>query len=305
MVRLGERTKGGRKGLGGMIEVTEIRAGYGDGADILNGISMTANQRELVTILGSNGCGKSTLLKTIAGFLKPRSGNVYMHGQDVSAVAIHDKVRNYRVGYVPQSDNVFGNLTVAENVMLGARFLDRATAATRFDSMMEGYPARASKTKRKASALSGGERQLLSLARALVSGPEILLLDEPSAGLSPLMLHDVFDAIVRIRDDQNMCIVMVEQTPTSHCALPTVPTFCRWEAWPSKQKPETFSTIRRCAPYIWVDTLTDCCEAWLTSARGAPGVLAAGSIPATILEQIATGICRPPTHSSSRRAREP
>ena len=193
-----------------MIEVSDLRAGYGDSADILNGISLTAERRELVTILGPNGCGKSTLLKTIAGCLKPRAGSVRMHGDEVSAVPVHEKIRHHRVGYVPQTDNVFGNLTVAENLKLGSRGLDRATAADRYDGLMERYPSLASKQQRKASALSGGERQLLSLARALIAAPEILLLDEPSAGLSPLMLREVFDAIVHIRD-QGMCIVMVEQ----------------------------------------------------------------------------------------------
>lgn len=156
-----------------MIDVSDLRAGYGDGADILNGISLSARSRELVTILGPNGCGKSTLLKTIAGYLKPRAGCVRMHDDDVSSVPIHQKVRHHRVGYVPQTENVFGNLTVAENIMLGARSLDRAVAATRYDQLMASYPALASKQKRKASALSGGERQLLSLARALIAGPEI------------------------------------------------------------------------------------------------------------------------------------
>ncbi len=194
-----------------MIEARDLRAGYGDGADILNGISLTAARKELVTILGPNGCGKSTLLKTIAGYVKPRAGTVQMHGADVSGVPIHEKVRDHRVGYVPQTDNVFRTLTVRENLHLGARGLDRETRSQRYDALMAQYPALAAKQNRKASALSGGERQLLSLARALIAGPEILLLDEPSAGLSPLMLHEVFDAIAHIRDSQGMCIVMVEQ----------------------------------------------------------------------------------------------
>lgn len=194
-----------------MIDARDLRAGYGEGADILNGISLVAARKELVAILGPNGCGKSTLLKTIAGYLRPRAGVVTMQGRDVSSVPIHEKVRHHRVGYVPQTDNVFGTLTVAENLRLGARFLDRSSTAQRYDALMDQYPQLASKQDRKASALSGGERQLLSLARALIAGPEILLLDEPSAGLSPLMLHEVFDAIAHVRDSQSMCILMVEQ----------------------------------------------------------------------------------------------
>lgn len=194
-----------------MIDAQDLRAGYGDGADVLNGISITASRREIVTILGPNGCGKSTLLKTLAGYLKPRAGVVTIDGSDVSAVPIHEKVRHHKVGYVPQTDNVFGTLTVGENLRLGSRALDRDTAGKRYEALMTQYPALASKQNRKASALSGGERQILSLARALIAGPEILLLDEPSAGLSPLMLHEVFDAIADIRDAQGLCIVMVEQ----------------------------------------------------------------------------------------------
>ncbi|MDS7594390.1 ABC transporter ATP-binding protein [Agrobacterium tumefaciens] len=194
-----------------MIEAKDIRAGYGDGADILTGISLTANPREIVTILGPNGCGKSTLLKTIAGYVRPRAGSITFKGQEVSNVPIHEKVRYHKVGYVPQTDNVFGTLTVVENIMLGARLLEKQEKEKRFDGLMQQYPALATKKNRKASALSGGERQILSLARALISGPEILLLDEPSAGLSPLMMHDVFDAIASIRDSEDMCILMVEQ----------------------------------------------------------------------------------------------
>ena len=194
-----------------MIETTDVRAGYGDGADILHGISIKASAREIVTILGPNGCGKSTLLKAIAGFVRPRAGTVAIAGTDVTAVPIHEKVRNYAVGYVPQTDNVFATLSVSENILLGARHLPRAEREARYAELMDQYPMLASKQNRKASALSGGERQILSLVRALISGPKILLLDEPSAGLSPLMMHEVFDAIAEIRDKADMCILMVEQ----------------------------------------------------------------------------------------------
>ncbi|WP_353475278.1 ABC transporter ATP-binding protein [Salipiger sp. H15] len=194
-----------------MIEVQDIRAGYGDGPDILGGISMQAHAREIVTILGPNGCGKSTLLKTVAGFVTPRAGTVRIDGQHAEAVPIHEKVRHHGVGYVPQTDNVFRTMTVTENLLMGARGLDRQTRDERLDALLTQYPTLANKRRRKASALSGGERQILSLARALMAGPRILLLDEPSAGLSPAMMHDVFEAIARIRDAQDMCILMVEQ----------------------------------------------------------------------------------------------
>jgi len=194
-----------------MIEVHGVRAGYGDGPDILNGVNLVANEGKIVTILGPNGCGKSTLLKCVAGFVRPRAGEVKMSGQAVTHLKAHEKVRHHRVGFVPQTDNVFSTMSVTENIMLGARFMDKSERDKRFTALMEQYPSLAAKKNRRASALSGGERQLLSLARALISKPQILLLDEPSAGLSPRMMHEVFEAISAIRTGEGICILMVEQ----------------------------------------------------------------------------------------------
>ncbi|KHK61552.1 ABC transporter ATP-binding protein [Pseudomonas chlororaphis] len=194
-----------------MINVESVRAGYGDGPDILNGISLTANPARIVTILGPNGCGKSTLLKCIAGFVRPRSGIVRMSGEDVTHIRTSEKVCNHRVGFVPQTDNVFSTMSVRENIALGGRLMRKIDSERRFDELMAQYPSLAAKLNRRASALSGGERQLLSLARALISEPSILLLDEPSAGLSPRMMHEVFEAISIIRDRDGICILMVEQ----------------------------------------------------------------------------------------------
>ncbi|WP_320177600.1 ABC transporter ATP-binding protein [Roseovarius pacificus] len=194
-----------------MIEIEKVTAGYGDGPDILHGINLNADGGEIVTILGPNGCGKSTLLKTIAGFVKPRSGRVLLNDTDLTPVPANEKVRYHRMGFVPQSDNIFRTLTVAENIAMGARFLPKAERAAAVQRQFKAYSTLADKANRKASALSGGERQLLSLARALVSNPTVLLLDEPSAGLSPAMVHEVFEAIADIRDRTGMCIVMVEQ----------------------------------------------------------------------------------------------
>lgn len=194
-----------------MIEVSELRAGYGDGPDILHGISLNAQAKEIVTILGPNGCGKSTLLKCVAGMVRPRGGTVHMAQEDLTNVPMHEKVQFHHVGYVPQTDNVFATLSVGENISLGTRMLPVTDRTDAFDRMMERYPVLASKKNRRASALSGGERQILTLARALVSRPTMLLLDEPSAGLSPRMMHEGFEAIRQIRDQEKMCILMVEQ----------------------------------------------------------------------------------------------
>lgn len=194
-----------------MIEIDNVVAGYADGPNILHGINLRANARELVTILGPNGCGKSTLLKCVAGFVRPRGGSVRLDGRDLTTVAANEKVRRHRMGFVPQSNNIFPSLTVAENIQMGARNLPASQRRQAVEQQFEAYPSLAGKANRKASALSGGERQLLSLARALVAQPTVLLLDEPSAGLSPAMVHEVFAAIADIRDRTGMSIVMVEQ----------------------------------------------------------------------------------------------
>ena len=194
-----------------MILLEKVVAGYGDGPNILHGIDLQAKGGELVTILGPNGCGKSTLLKCVAGFLRPRGGKVAFGGRDLTHVAANEKVRHHRMGFVPQSDNIFPSLTVMENIAMGARNLSSNARKAAVEKQFDAYPSLRSKAQRKASALSGGERQLLSLARALVAEPSVLLLDEPSAGLSPAMVHEVFGAIAAIRDHTGMCILMVEQ----------------------------------------------------------------------------------------------
>lgn len=193
------------------VAVQDVVAGYSAEVDILRGISIRAEDGEIVCILGPNGCGKSTLLKTIAGFLRPRRGTVAIAGRDVSAVPVHQKVRRCGLAFVPQTDNVFGSLTVRENLVLGGQFLPRAEAEARLDELAGAYPILGRKIHAPAASLSGGERQVLSLARALMPRPRVLLLDEPSAGLSPKTLAEVFEAIASIRDREGLCVVMVEQ----------------------------------------------------------------------------------------------
>lgn len=194
-----------------MISVTSLRSGYSDGADVLHGISLTAQANEILVVLGPNGCGKSTLIKTIAGYLTPRAGAVFLDDEDISHVPVEKKVSAHGFAYVPQSDNIFPTMTVAENIMLGARRLPKGIARARMDEVFAHYPALAEKRGQSASALSGGERQILSLSRALVTKPKVLLLDEPSAGLSPIAMSLLFSEIVAIRRRTAMSILMVEQ----------------------------------------------------------------------------------------------
>lgn len=194
-----------------LVEVDDVVAGYTPEVDILRGISLRAHAREIVCILGPNGCGKSTLLKTVAGFLRPRRGAVRIAGADVGAVPVHRKVRSCGVAFVPQTDNVFGSLSTWENLALGGQFLPRAAAAERMEELCGIYPVLRKKMHAPAGSLSGGERQVLSLARALMPRPRVLLLDEPSAGLSPKTLGEVFEAIAATRDREGVCVLMVEQ----------------------------------------------------------------------------------------------
>lgn len=194
-----------------MITLNNVVAGYTPGIDILHGVSLTVAEAEIVTLLGPNGCGKSTLLKCIAGFLAPREGAIEINGQETGKIPVHRKIRECALGFVPQLDNVFNNLTVAENLQTGGQFLPPVQLRQRMAKLAEQYPMLGKKWQAPASALSGGERQILALARALMPNPSVLLLDEPSAGLSPKMLQEVFSAIQTIRRQEKVTILMVEQ----------------------------------------------------------------------------------------------
>lgn len=197
--------------MNAIVKVENVIAGYTREVDILNGISLEARRAEIVTLLGPNGCGKSTLLKTIAGYLRPRSGTVSLESQNVSALPVHEKIRHCSLGFVPQTDNIFTALSVRENLLVGGYFLANIERIARIEQLCQLYPVLARKLDAPAASLSGGERQILALARALMPSPRILLLDEPSAGLSPKVLHEVFDAIVQVRQQEQVTILMVEQ----------------------------------------------------------------------------------------------
>ncbi|OWY29170.1 ABC transporter ATP-binding protein [Herbaspirillum robiniae] len=194
-----------------MIIIDHVVAGYSAEVDILKGMTLKAERAEIVTLLGPNGCGKSTLLKTIAGFLKPREGSITLQGKDVSALPVHHKIRHCGIGFVPQTENVFSALTVRENLQVGGHYLPERDARARMEELCELYPVLKLKFNAPAASMSGGERQILALARALMPRPGLLLLDEPSAGLSPKVLLEVFDAIREVRAKEQVTILMVEQ----------------------------------------------------------------------------------------------
>ncbi|MYM69127.1 ATP-binding cassette domain-containing protein [Pseudoduganella sp. FT55W] len=194
-----------------MIVVDKVVAGYSAEVDILKGMTLRAEQGEIVTLLGPNGCGKSTLLKTIAGFLRPRSGSITLKGADVSALPVHHKIRHCGIGFVPQTENIFSALTIRENLLVGGHYMNKADCAARMAELCTLYPILHRKFNDPAASMSGGERQILALARALMPRPGLLLLDEPSAGLSPKVLKEVFQAIVTVNKEEGVTMLMVEQ----------------------------------------------------------------------------------------------
>ena len=191
-----------------LIHVDNIRAGYVPGVDILNGCSLELRKGELIGIIGPNGAGKSTLLKALFGLLDVREGRVEYRGEDISHASAHELV-DRGISYVPQRDNVFPALTVEENLEMGA-FLRPKTFRDRVDYVSDLFPRLAERLKQRAGSLSGGERQMLAMGRALMMDPDVILLDEPSAGLSPVLQDQVF---VRTREinKAGVSVVMVEQ----------------------------------------------------------------------------------------------
>ena len=191
-----------------VLECNAIAAGYVKGLNILQGIDLVVSKGEVVSIIGPNGAGKSTLLKAIMGLINISAGRFYIEGIEKTNLPTH-KIVNEGVGYVPQVANVFPSLTIEENLDMGAWSLTQ----NRKESILkifEDFPLLADRKKEKAGNLSGGQRQILALARALVTSPEILLLDEPSAGLSPMAIDDVFKTIKKINKN-GVSILLVEQ----------------------------------------------------------------------------------------------
>ena len=193
---------------GDLLATDAVVAGYVPGVDILQGCSIRLERGELVGIIGPNGAGKSTLIKAIFGLVPVRSGRVVLDGEDITGRPAHELVRA-GVGYVAQRDNVFPSLTVAENLRMGA-YLRPPAFEERQAALHALFPRLAERARQRAGSLSGGERQMLAMARALMMEPTVLLLDEPSAGLSPAMQDEVFERIVGINAG-GVSVLMVEQ----------------------------------------------------------------------------------------------
>ena len=191
-----------------VLRAVDIVAGYVPGVDILNGCGVEVAQGELVGIIGPNGAGKSTLIKTIFGLVPVRGGRIEMEGADITRMSAHELVAA-GVGYVPQTNNVFPSLTVRENLEMGV-YLTPRTFRARYDHVCDLFTLLRDRASQKAGSLSGGERQMVAMARALMTEPRVLLLDEPSAGLSPLFQTEVFKRVREI-NATGVSILMVEQ----------------------------------------------------------------------------------------------
>lgn len=192
-----------------VLAARDVVAGYEPGLPIVRGVSLDVAAGEMVALLGPNGAGKSTLIKAIAGLVPVASGSVSLRGVDITRHAAHTMVRR-GLAFVPQTENVFQRLSVRENLLVAAQVLARADRPARMRNMLELFPNLAKRLDNPAGSLSGGERQMLAIARALTVRPSALLLDEPSAGLSPKLVEEVMLTLSQIRR-QGVAVLLVEQ----------------------------------------------------------------------------------------------
>lgn len=190
-----------------LLDIQDLYSGY-RGVDILKGIHLKVNPGQIVVIIGPNGAGKSTVLKSLFGLATIRSGRVLFQGSDITHLPAEQLVRR-GIGFVPQTNNVFPSLTVQENLEMGA-FIRRDNPAAQLERVYELFPPLKEKRRQAAGSLSGGQRQMLAMGRALMVEPQLLLLDEPTAGLSPLYIEQTF-ALLREINRLGISILMVEQ----------------------------------------------------------------------------------------------
>jgi branched-chain amino acid transport system ATP-binding protein len=192
-----------------LLEINAIHVFY-DKIEALKGISVSVEDKQIVTLVGGNGAGKSTTLRAVSGLLHPRQGEIRFDGKSLTGMGAHD-IAAIGVRHVPEGRRVFGKLTIAENLEMGAfTRSDRAEIARDREQMMELFPRLRERLKQLAGTLSGGEQQMLAAARALMGRPRVLLMDEPSMGLAPMLVEQVFETIKRI-NGQGVTILLVEQ----------------------------------------------------------------------------------------------
>lgn len=197
-----------------LLELENVHTYYGK-IHALKGVSLTVDRGEIVTLIGSNGAGKSTTLRTISGLLRPQQGDVRLNGQSMTRTPPH-KVVEAGIGHVPEGRGVFPALTVLENLEMGAYLLtDNNEIKRRLEQVFTTFPRLRERMTQKGGTLSGGEQQMLAIGRALMQRPAILLLDEPSMGLAPLLVEEIFHTIERLNQEQGTTILLVEQNAQS------------------------------------------------------------------------------------------
>ncbi len=199
------------------LAVADVVAGYGS-APVLHGVSITARPATITAVLGANGAGKTTLLRTISGFVRTRSGQVRLDETSLTRLA-PDHIARAGVAHVPEGQGVITELTVEENLKLGLLLRRRADRGAALEDAYRRFGILADRRRRHAATLSGGERQILVIARALLSAPRVLLLDEPSLGLAPKVVVQVMDLVRQLRDDSGLTVLLVEQNARSALSI--------------------------------------------------------------------------------------
>jgi branched-chain amino acid transport system ATP-binding protein len=192
------------------LQIQEVTAGYGGGPDILKGLSLNIEKGKSYCIIGPNGAGKSTLLRVICGLLHPRSGKIIHESEDISNLRT-DKILHRGICFVPQDFSLFPDMTVKENLRMGGYILrDRKEVEHRIEEVFNMFPILSEKKSDQAKTLSGGQQQMLAIGRSLILRPEVIMLDEPSLGLAPIIIQQVFDSMQKLKE-AGMTIIVVEQ----------------------------------------------------------------------------------------------